>query len=128
MYFPHCISNWDLCYDILFHLHFITCISIFNFFFLVAPRNLRNLSSLTTDWTQATAVEVPSSNHLDHQGMSPFNFYNLFFFFNTVNWQCCASFRYIAKWFSYICVCVCVCVCVCLDICTYFPILFSHRL
>ena len=44
---------------------------------------------------------------------SQFLFFFFFFFLMIVDLQCCVSFWYTAKWFSYMCVCVCVCVCVC---------------
>ena len=124
IYFPHCISNGELCYDILFHLHFIISISIFNFFFLVAPHNWGIL-------VPGPQIE-PRPQPWEHQVLTTWTTRELLllisltivFNWSTVNWQCSASFRYTAKWFSFIYVCVYIC----LDICTYFPILFSYGL
>ena len=63
--------------------------------------------------TQETRVQTP----LPLQ-----RFLGSWFFFPFLNWsivnlQCCVSFWYTEKWFSYVCVCVCVCVSVCVCVC-----------
>ena len=41
----------------------------------------------------------------------PYHFFFPFFFYqNIVDLQCCASFRRMALWFSFMCVCACVCI------------------
>ena len=52
-----CVSSLEKCL-FKFFAHFF-----FFFFILAAPRDLRDLSSLTRDWTRATVVKVPNSNH-----------------------------------------------------------------
>ena len=49
-----------------YYFHFLTAYLFLNFFFLIFwPHGFWNLSSLTRDWTQVTAVKVPneSPNH-----------------------------------------------------------------
>ena len=52
---------------------------------------------------------------------------SILFYWSIVDLQCCVSFWYTAKWFSYMCVCVCVCMCVYKYFFIFFSIMVYYR-